>query len=222
MVKLTCLLNLKRPAGAAKATIRLARSEPRYRETPVFGQAYVAVAVAIGLIAPRFGWAIGLPVELCGSTQIVIGQAVGRASYRGIYLNEPTLGQQVVTDVRFRVDTMLAGPAVRSLELQILGGEVGRSGASWPEEPRLAYGERYLLFLSASSDLPAPIIEHFSFLDSESTLPNEATLRILWTALCLAHAGEVLSTDVESLLAGPLTFRAGSGQGGAEVAGRVR
>lgn len=223
MLNFTCLMDRSRHVAlCARPAFRVMRTETPHRESPPFRLGYVALTVVAGLITPRFGWASGLPIELCRSTQIVIGEAVGRASYQGIYWNEPALGQQVVTDVRFRVDAMLAGPAVQWLELQILGGEVGHSGASWPEEPRLGYGERYLLFLSASSDLPAPVIEHFSWLDPDGTLPNEGTLRILWRALCLAHAGEVWSTDVEALLAGPLTFRSGGGQGGAKHVGGVR
>jgi len=66
---------------------------------------------------------------------------------------------RIVTDYDVTVEDVMGGPSARgdALTMRRLGGELGDLGMTIAGEPRLAVGERYLLFLRDMSGVLRPV-----------------------------------------------------------------
>lgn len=110
------------------------------------------VALAASPARATLSEALSLNDLVRQSEHVVLVTCVGEQSLRDDR-------DRIVTDYAIRVDEVSRGPAQpgQTLTLRRLGGELGDLGMRIEGEPRLAVGERYLVFLYAAGDVLRPV-----------------------------------------------------------------
>jgi len=151
---------------------------------PVVGLRAVApVAIAVSVLSVADADASRLATDFCSFGNLVV---VGKVEVRRSFLREPVEEGRVWTTFEFRVERVIVGPPLISIELDSDGGIIeGRSYLS-SASLRADEGDRLLLILNQW-----PGVEQMTRImeweiDPAVSLPDERELAMWWSNLCSA------------------------------------